>query len=479
MSRTRLTWDTIEQPRECRTGERHTFVIEARRAHVLEVDDVHFNHDSAVFLPQFENGSPGSPPDLPPDGIDRHDGIALLAACFHHASEHPERKLLITGHTDTTGSAGYNSALAQLRADNVLHALTGARNEWVVIAAEKHRVLDYQQILAWISRVWFWDCDPGPLDDDSGSLTKDALAGFQHRYNQDFGGSIGVDGDIGPETWGAFFDAYMRMLADLLDTDEAGLERARQKLSFLDGLPKAVGCGEHFPVEETRKNNYRSLTNRRVEILFFDPGEEPELACHASPGECSPGACRLYAPEGFYRFRHLPVRPYHPDELLPQVYLLDARGERVPGALWRASRDGALLAEGTADDSGLATLPSMQLPDTIDLEWTVPDQGAEPGAIFPFSREYFVRVPIRDRRNAGRRMLSNLGFNRVGGDRADVIEFQRALGIPVTGKLKDILDPLVQWHETGDRPAESTDPAEDEDLPDVLEIGEGEVEGED
>ncbi|MEN9579309.1 MAG: OmpA family, partial [Pseudomonadota bacterium] len=37
------------------------------------------------------------------------------------------------------------------------------------------------------------------------------------------------------------------------------------------------GYGERYPIEHKRKNNFRSKRNRRVEVLFFDPEESPNL----------------------------------------------------------------------------------------------------------------------------------------------------------------------------------------------------------
>ena len=113
---------------------------------------------------------------------------------------------------------------------------------------------------------------------------------------------------MGHDTWGAFFDVYMDMLENLCETDSDGLQQLRAKLKFIG--PKVVGCGENWPIEDPQRQNYRSKINRRVEIMFFDPGQEPKLDCH--PGSsCTPILCEIYNLK-MYRFKVLPVSPSAP-----------------------------------------------------------------------------------------------------------------------------------------------------------------------
>ncbi|MGH9900248.1 MAG: alkaline phosphatase D family protein, partial [Pyrinomonadaceae bacterium] len=248
------------------------------------------------------------------DATGHHDhitGLAVLRACYRHAEKHPAQKILIVGHTDRSGKDPYNLTLSQMRADNVLYALAGEREKWAKLSEKKHKVRDYQLILKWVARERGWGCDPGEVDDDLGPKTRAAIRKFQKLYNDEAEADIAVDGIVGVETWGAFFDLYVDKLMVMLKTDEAGLDTLRRKLKFIEQGRKTVGCGENYPIEEARRDEYRSQINRRVEILFFDPGEEPQMGCHPEPGKCDADKCEIYNPR-MYTFEHIPVEPDTP-----------------------------------------------------------------------------------------------------------------------------------------------------------------------
>lgn len=319
------------------TGQLHKFTLKELFGYVLEVDSVHFHFDSAVLLPNNEpmhlgedapasTGDPNaSPPAATADGEDAGPsekdlavpGLAVLRAVYAHAKKHPSQKILITGHTDTSGPADYNLALAKKRADSLRHALLGNRDEWVAIAKDKHRVEDYQQILTWIAKVWVADCDPEGVDNRHGEKTTRAVRNFQALYNDEFDANIDVDGVVGEQTWGAIFDVYMEVLADIMDVDVDQLPAERARLKFLDDSKAAVGCGENFPVDLPGVNGRRSANNRRVQVLFFDPGEEPLLDCHPAADQCRPDECELYK-KRFHFF--WPIDP-EPVPLLPRYKL--------------------------------------------------------------------------------------------------------------------------------------------------------------
>ena len=147
---TRRDLDTII---DVATGQLHKFTLKEFFGHVLEVDSVHFHFNSAVLLPNNEPPDPGddAPPSVgdPEDGEEEEaeeasgdgedegpsetdlaaPGLAILRAIYVHAADNPSQKLLITGHTDRSGSDASNVELSFKRAENVKHALLGNRDE--------------------------------------------------------------------------------------------------------------------------------------------------------------------------------------------------------------------------------------------------------------------------------------------------------------------------------------------------------------
>ena len=155
---------------------------------------------------------------------------------------------------------------------------------------------------------------------------------FQQRFNAEMEASIPEDGAIGLEVWQAFFKLYELKLAELLDTDVDGLDDFRGKLTLLDDGNPFVGCGETHPIEAPQRDEFRSATNRRVELLFFDPGQEPKLDCHPGSDQCNPDLCQIYNPD-FYQID--PIEPDPDERATLQVWLLDADHQRMPDAPYK------------------------------------------------------------------------------------------------------------------------------------------------
>ncbi len=292
------------------TGESHRVVISKFDARRIEMADAHFNFDSAVLL--ADEGSPIPDPD---SGELRITALAVLRACYLHAKNNPAARVVVAGHTDTVGTPGYNLTLSQLRADNVRGALVGDKDAWVKSAMAKSVVADSQRMLKFAAFTLGWDCDPGAVDNEDGPRTRKAMKGFQRRYNDEVDESIAVDGVLGRQTWQAFFDVYMLELQDLLDVDHAGLAQLQTGIKFANPAHEAVGCGENHPIEAATKDEFRSRTNRRVEILFFEPGHEPKFPCHPGKQQCKPALCEIY--RGHFQLEQVPV-----DELIATQQLL-------------------------------------------------------------------------------------------------------------------------------------------------------------
>ncbi|HEX9740577.1 MAG TPA: peptidoglycan-binding domain-containing protein, partial [Ignavibacteriaceae bacterium] len=203
--------------------------------------------------------------------------------------------------------------------------LKGNRSKWVDSSLAKNQVEDVQQILKWISFNFQYDCDPGPKTNSMNAETKIAIEKFQKRYNLDFVDlnkhdekfertfeSIDEDGKMGKETWGAFFDMYVLELLIVMGIKEEGLIDIQSSLDFLEKGPGSpapvVGCGENFPKSGSTSEEANPV-DRRVEILFFDETEEPELKCHPAKLVCKKSLCDLFNTKRVYK----PV----PVEVLP------------------------------------------------------------------------------------------------------------------------------------------------------------------
>jgi outer membrane protein OmpA-like peptidoglycan-associated protein len=297
-----LTLRELEKGRLFAIGEAHVINATIGRGHLVEMEDVNFHFDSAVMLPDPNCGDDQSKPEQ-----DRITGISVLATCLRHAQEHAREQLLITGHADTKGGADYNLTLSKQRADNVFFALIGDKEGWAKLSLDHHQVEDAQAILKWIDNRFAFGTDPGAIDNKNGEKTQAAIRAFKKRYNAEFGKNIPVDGSsVGLEGWRAFFDMYMLALRQILETDEAGLASLRGNLNFMDSGRKTVGCGETHPIEAADKDEFRSATNRRVELLFFDPQDKlPKLDCHPAAGKCKPELCQIYG-KGLFDFHHIP-----------------------------------------------------------------------------------------------------------------------------------------------------------------------------
>lgn len=294
-------------------------ILRRINVHILEMEDVLFHHDSAVMMPKApagessQNGTEDDATDSSPfagvddtirAGQESVTGLQALYLVFTQLEFAPTNKIIVVGHTDTSGQAGYNFTLSDLRAQNVLFLLTGQREDWADICYEKHKVEDYQQILKhmFTSPNRQWPCDPGDLDNTWGGNTRTATERFIEHYNREYADAqtppaphldpalvSGIERDRyrwPREMWIAVYNLYSEDLGANFDGGVADLDMRRQQLHenedrWVDPENRFLGCGESFPIDDAEKPNYRSQSNRRVVILFFDPEEVPEITCPA------------------------------------------------------------------------------------------------------------------------------------------------------------------------------------------------------
>ncbi|MEO8232499.1 MAG: OmpA family protein, partial [Ignavibacteriota bacterium] len=317
--------DTDNKVQNLRSGQKNSVTANMHSTvTVIEMEDINFHFDSTVLLPDYgtEQNHTGD------KNQDRITGLAVLYACYKQAQKTDfQQKILVAGHTDKKGGDYYNLTLSQKRAENVYYLFTIKRTEWVNSSNDKYQVEDIQQILKWISFNFEYDCDPGKITNEMDSETHNALLNFQKRYNIDFVTlnihrerfsqthiftKIDEDGKMGKQTWGAFFDMYMLELLIILGINEDGLTELKDKMQFVQkshsNPAPVIGCGENFPASGATTEE-KNAVDRRVEILFFDDGEDPKLECHPRKYNCIKSKCDLYPKDKFYTHNPVEVQP--------------------------------------------------------------------------------------------------------------------------------------------------------------------------
>ncbi|MGH1345943.1 MAG: OmpA family protein [Nannocystales bacterium] len=281
--RTRLGLDGVAHQVRVNLGQPYRLVLERPRARILQMEDVCFGTDRCLLLPTLP-----TPPDDAADAQQRpdlrgqRDGLAVIAATLAYARAHPQRSLLIAGHTDSVGSTAHNLELSQDRATNVLLYLQGDREGWAAHADAHFVRADFKRVHLWAHLLHGWDTDPGPLDESWNGHTKTARDEFRRKCEEELGVTLGHDVEQNEGDWKAIFDLYDRHLASILRVRVEEVAGPRGDLSSLE--PPAIGCGEAWPVEAIGVDDHASEDNRRVDVLFFDPEEIPDDVGGDAPG---------------------------------------------------------------------------------------------------------------------------------------------------------------------------------------------------
>ena len=390
---------------------------------LLEMHDALFRTNSCVVLPEGED-----PAERPQDHLSL-TSYGLVATVLRFNEEHPGKKLFVAGHCDTTATVGFNQRLSEERAAATVALIVGDRDAFAKLADDRHQVADYKQILSWIAEAFDpdlfevpFDCDPGAIDDDAAS-GKDAVLAFQEAYNQNkslLGASaddLQENGSMGPETWGAFFDCYEYALRDELDEDADGVVALRDQVEWADDERRGLGFSEHHPVDNLGRDGYRSQANRRVEVLFFDDGEVPDL----ERAESNPEGSELYLP-GRYERQYVSYDPSDwPGPFRLELYLHDEWQMLLPDTDYELIV-GEETRTGKSDENGFFEendLPREQFgllrwlraspfnPPTINSE-DVKEREDNPQFLLERELQLFPNPPSR----LGRceMMLRNLGY---------------------------------------------------------------------
>lgn len=307
------------------TGNTHSLKLKKEwpAGGYLEIGASHFSLNSAVFLP---NDSERSEPDESEDIFS--SGIVMLERTIHFL-ELTSKKLLIAGHTDTKGDLKKNVTLSEYRAQAVYSVLTGDRELFKTVSnaphipnkEQKHNTLlnNKIQIADWSAKEFNWPCTLKENNNDHFRTFK----AFQKSYNNNItvlnpdGELLEVDGDWGLKTWGAVFDCYQYKLAQRLTIKRKDLDsyRDNMKLSSKFAYEKHnyIACGEYHPIDRPGEDELISQANRRVEMIFFDESNVPELPC-LDKG-CSYNGCHLFTSLQGIRGRIISPHWEHPLDL--------------------------------------------------------------------------------------------------------------------------------------------------------------------
>ncbi len=294
-TKTKTTPDALSSRLSAVSHKKNFIIIKRKKGIVLEFEDVLFHHDSAVLLPAAPKG-PSSTQGSEDKEQKELTGLEVIRAIYIFCQENPLQRLVIAGHTDTSGPTKYNFDLSKLRSQAVQYVLLGNRFGWQGVVNKKNKVEDYQQILTHYAKRYTWDCDPGGITGSNNKQTKDAVENFQKTYNLEFEKTISEDGIVGEQTWGAIFDVYMKELTELMGEDKVGdLQQWRDQVKFVDAMKKIVPCGESIPIDSPGMDGLKSQTNRRIEFVFFHQDDPPVLNCPPSGDTLHPReTCPLY-----------------------------------------------------------------------------------------------------------------------------------------------------------------------------------------
>jgi hypothetical protein len=404
------------------TGEKHKIIVHVATADVVNMEDVNFHHNSSVVLPWRHGENAETTAEQ-----QRLSGLSVIIAALRFAKKQPDQKLLLAGHTDSSGKPDYNRKLSRVRAQATLALLKGDRDDWAAACVQYAKVEDLQQVLTWVSEVHGWRCHPGKVDNAEGNKTRKARRTFRKRYNDEFSKKLSLDGPTSANDWKAFYDLYDLSLTDVLGAE---LEACRSALNLHE--PSVMACGEDFAEGASSAAGIRSAANRRVELLFLDPAEPyPDFFKESPPG------LSIYGDPPLVVRRYLPVEPpvhlsrelksieglYKPGHVDPadkdpkasgyeEGYLSEDDHGRIfvnhvprtdPSSVWDGAR-----AKDTQFIELCARVQAVQgtVPPEARVEWEWFDPNAED---HPETHEHQARLPddvdtdgkARDRRNRG------------------------------------------------------------------------------
>lgn len=120
-----------------------------------------------------------------------------------------------------------------------------------------------------------------------------------------------------------------------------------------------VGCNEYHPRDAENIDDFKCESNRRVEVLFFEPKDEkPALDCDPDRNKCTGKGCALFDASKFKRIMRAPMTSAKAYDY--SIRLLNVFSEPMPATSYTLTFETGLSTSGTSDDKGWIIVNSRE-----------------------------------------------------------------------------------------------------------------------
>lgn len=194
----------------------------------------------------------------------------LLAWVLDRVVQKSDETLICFGFAKSGGDAAKNRQLSLRRAKAIKAILDRDEKLWEELAKANFEIRDMQQFLSDLHKACGWEVEPGPVDNDAGPKTENAIKTFQMECNGRFGLGLKEDGKCGPKTWSAVLRAIHGQIQDALGEDSSK-PPAWKKPKWGHGGKGVYANGQDFAQGASKAEE------ESVQITFFAPGSEPAL----------------------------------------------------------------------------------------------------------------------------------------------------------------------------------------------------------
>lgn len=390
-----VTPDDIERGFYVEPGFSYTFILRKKNVFidVIEIEDLLFRKDSALLSPFWEDETEDdsifqkSPCDVP-HSPNRVSGISAIIGFFRYTQmcscRTDAKKTLITGHSSSEESSpeGLSLQRAQVVASIIMGDVQN-RSVFVANIVKHHTKEDEQHVLVWLSEILELSAaHPGKIDGKIGTQTHSAIRAVKKyfrssqfppskyekvSFNDDIDGiraTLENNVEFAANLWVIVFELYQAELQSVLCSEGIDIFQIRESSLWVDASTKAVGCGKTWSFETRGKNNYKSKSNRRVEILLYTPDRlNLDLPCKMS--QCKEEECHIfknvdkYSPSCFepqLKWEYIELSPNGTMNTI-RVQPLDYQRESLAGKEFLFFYDKTQTYSGTVPINGIVEVP--------------------------------------------------------------------------------------------------------------------------